>query len=1017
MPTCTDTIIDEPKEIFTCNFPDCTVSFVRKDLYDRHIGRHGGATPQDGTSPANASQRSYNKSGMTARRDPEANNWLGVQGRSLNRSKSSPDEREGPQSSRGRPRSGDAVAEATDTLHGATDGRLPVLGSLGETNPGTRNSGQTVSVTSNAQELGSSNMVEFRSSTVAEYSRTHLEHATPRRDNDFSTDKGHIQPLPLADPPVAAQGTSSDHISEPLATNVNRPDFNASNIYQVVNHPKSYTFPVLSAGGDATNGKSIQPNGSGAMLEDHLFHVSPSSTDDLAALLFQENYNTADGAALFDASYGGFGFFNNFGQLYSTPMQHQIALDTQRDDRDSSHLAGSDQGSGAVNKAPNTLLSPQKRDALVDIILHQFSESGYKERPTKNSLHADDSVISLPCMRAYIDSYWTNFHNQLPILHKPTFVPDTSHNYLLLAIVVMGAGMLNRNPEQLVSAPEASRFANFVSRNLRWQVFMDAESHPPSKLWVIQTLIILEAHEKLNADRESHERAHVYFPTTLTLMRRGTSLMGKWSFLPRDPSRTNSPRRHLAKVGEEDSGNDPASQLSTTWWEQWIAQEAAHRAAFAAFFLDATHATMFGHSATLAIHEIQLPLPCDDALWSASSASEVICAEASLLANGLKPLGFLEGLKRTLRGEHVHTNSLGRIILLAGLMSISWQMRQRELYGATLGRDVLLGASERWRSKVLNAFDCWKVDYDDSMDRIREASVQWQTTRSRTIDIDIGSGAFSQLGTVLYHHAHLAAHLNVPEVCVFAGAPKMLGRVISLDDYQKVHDRIARWATSANAADAVYHALRLCEFVMCPQSGSNTLDPLGARRTQNDRLSQGLDSARNNGNASGDRSSLRLNTRYDRVLYTPWTVYFAALILWAYGFVLDGPLRPFPSDLKFPPEPGIPTTNVASDLGVFPSSSREIPRDGLLQARYDDLRSYLSAMLPTGSSKCSLKDFKHHLRQDSLIGKRNRLVGLLSVLDENFSSSEWELIKEGRERLRDAGRTLKTGILPNKSRV
>ena len=42
-------------------------------------------------------------------------------------------------------------------------------------------------------------------------------------------------------------------------------------------------------------------------------------------------------------------------------------------------------------------------------------------------------------------------------------------------------------------------------------------------------------------------------------------------------------------------------------------------------------------------HEMRLPLPCDEGLWSATSAAEVARVHSSLQTNGIKPTMFLDG--------------------------------------------------------------------------------------------------------------------------------------------------------------------------------------------------------------------------------------------------------------------------------------------------------------------------------------------------------------------------------------
>lgn len=59
-----------------------------------------------------------------------------------------------------------------------------------------------------------------------------------------------------------------------------------------------------------------------------------------------------------------------------------------------------------------------------------------------------------------------------------------------------------------------------------------------------------------------------------------------------------------------------------SWWKRWVSNESMNRVVFAAFQMDTLHASMFGHSADLLPHELRLQLPCDDSLWTATSAEE-----------------------------------------------------------------------------------------------------------------------------------------------------------------------------------------------------------------------------------------------------------------------------------------------------------------------------------------------------------------------------------------------------------
>ena len=276
----------------------------------------------------------------------------------------------------------------------------------------------------------------------------------------------------------------------------------------------------------------------------------------------------------------------------------------------------------------NALLSSEKRCRLIDIMQQRFNEaenfSESKSEVLGGNQDAEEHALSMHSMQLYIGSYWYHFHAQMPILHRPTFSADNTHDYLLLAVMVIGASCLGRIHGRSIT-DTAAKLANFIAWHLRWQIYMHVDFQPPAKLWIFQVLLLLEVYEKMHAKRALHERAHIHFATTLTLMRRGSSLVGKSSGTA-TPVLSEYP--HHSSSGHHQPLNKTISITPDAYWERWITAEATRRVAFAAFLLDATHSTMFGHAAVMVVQEIRLPLPCDDALWSATSSAEVGRVEA-----------------------------------------------------------------------------------------------------------------------------------------------------------------------------------------------------------------------------------------------------------------------------------------------------------------------------------------------------------------------------------------------------
>ncbi|KAI0817330.1 fungal-specific transcription factor domain-containing protein [Xylaria sp. FL0064] len=562
---------------------------------------------------------------------------------------------------------------------------------------------------------------------------------------------------------------------------------------------------------------------------------------------------------------------------------------------------------------PESILSDEKSQEIFDLIKEKFHENNHApvERQGENLLEGnrsdDEHMLSRKMMQLYIGSYWLHFSDQVPILHKPTFLPDRTPNLLLIAVMAIGAACLDRSHGPKITQAGAN-LSNFLAWNLRWEIFMDVNCRPPAKLWAFQTLLLLELYEKMYSTRELHERAHIHHATTITLMRRGRSLIGK-SALDSPPSARDD--RSTSASSRQSSTSGPA-HTPDEWWNNWITNESTRRAAFVAFLIDSIHATMFGHSTVMVAHEMRLPLPCDDQLWKATSGAEVGRIESNHMSNGIKPMAFLEGLKRTLAGQEVNTNPFGRQILMAGLLSVSWHMNQRDLQVSSLGQNMsqALGGRDKWRGTLMRAFDAWRNEFDKSLQNSNPTYDPYSSDKRNDANVVFESR------TVLHHLAHMAMHVDIVDCQIFARAKRLLGRAIGSQDLSSAQRRMKdHWAPSARARDATFYAAKfLCSVLL---------------------------------------DGTQYCARDDVLLNRPWVLYFAALVVWCYGFAIAGPC------------PG----------HEIPSSHEE---------KHTQMRDYLQRLgsIQTPDDLKFMKDV-------------NKTSALLAVLKDAFGSTRWELLHEG----------------------
>ncbi|KAL8659612.1 MAG: hypothetical protein Q9226_000317 [Calogaya cf. arnoldii] len=579
------------------------------------------------------------------------------------------------------------------------------------------------------------------------------------------------------------------------------------------------------------------------------------------------------------------------------------------------------------------ILSEDKWQQLLELIENRFIETDNApvEKQKSALLHGNledpHHVLSRSRMQTYIGSYWYHFHPQMPILHKPTFSATRAQNLLLVAVIAIGASCLDKLHGHEVTQ-EGAELSNFLAWHLRGEIFKDKDCTAPAKLWVFQALLLLEVYEKMYSTRLLHERAHIHHVATLTLMRRGPFMIGR--------SALDSPPTGTVDKGEA-SINDTREQshdhTPDQWWNHWIHNEATRRVAFAAFIIDSIHTTMFGHTATMVAHEMKLQLPCDEPLWSATSSAEVNRIENTLKESGIKPISFFEGLRNTLNNNSVRTNSLGRTALMAGLLSVSWHMGQKDLQVRSLGALKALGGKDIWRGTLTKAFDFWKRDFDQNVSSTHLAAMSnWYQPSGKPDEENIFESR-----TVLHHLAHMATHVDIVSCQIFARAKRLLSRTTLPSDYTTAQRRIREhWAPRPSARDATFYALKFLAQVLTP-------DTAGVKRSASE---------------VGMGGPTAYSARDDFLINRPWVVYMAALIVWSYGYALDGSIKSSP-DIAQSPE------KQTYDMRLF------LERVGGVDDPAD--------LVDTPD--------------------RNACMGLLYILKAMFEKCRWELLHEGAKLL------------------
>ncbi|KAG5939620.1 hypothetical protein E4U53_007759 [Claviceps sorghi] len=442
--------------------------------------------------------------------------------------------------------------------------------------------------------------------------------------------------------------------------------------------------------------------------------------------------------------------------------------------------------------------------------------------------------LSLGMLQDCLNSFWFTAAPRLPVVHQPTFSANSCPMLLLLVMIALGAACLkSQDPHRRWA--EYGGFAECIMASARWELLQLEGTLPCVTLWVAQGLLLVEYYEKLYATRQLHERALVHHASFLMLMRRGTPLVGR----PGPESMS-------------DSGDDgPPAMIvdARTWWLYWAETQSMHRVIFATFMLDILHAAIFGHTASVGAHEIRLPLPCDDSLWTASTPEAVRQLDANLKMYGVREVHFLDGLKRTLHGKDVKTDSFGKMILLCGVLSIAWHLNHRATDPKWLElRHAAAEKRDKWRELVLDALSEWPRSFDIG----KSDAMTDEIPGLRCLPNGPVSSAY-----LLLHFTRMSVHVDTVDLQVYGGAQRVQGRQVGSVMFAEAAGRLLAWSRQPSSRQAVLHAFKLLYRAL--------IDP-NPRQRHNPRQTP----------------LPRYSVLREADLHRPWIMYLSTLVIWTF---------------------------------------------------------------------------------------------------------------------------------------
>ena len=131
-----------------------------------------------------------------------------------------------------------------------------------------------------------------------------------------------------------------------------------------------------------------------------------------------------------------------------------------------------------------------------------------------------------PNLAHFYNLYFENYHPHFPILHKPTLDPLNASPLLITAIVTLGSTLSSdvAHFETAVKIHDSLRYIIFnvslwccITIVLSANRFKSGDFEPPASLWCVQTLLLIQAHEKMFSTRKHHQLAHIFHGAIITV--------------------------------------------------------------------------------------------------------------------------------------------------------------------------------------------------------------------------------------------------------------------------------------------------------------------------------------------------------------------------------------------------------------------------------------------------------------------------------------------------------------------
>ncbi|GAA6029093.1 hypothetical protein JCM8097_001590 [Rhodosporidiobolus ruineniae] len=219
----------------------------------------------------------------------------------------------------------------------------------------------------------------------------------------------------------------------------------------------------------------------------------------------------------------------------------------------------------------------------------------YKVRELSDPGLSERFVPRLELLELFVQLYFEKYHALFPLVHKPTWDPNTAPSFLVLAVASVGARYAH---ERVVGANMHAHALLEAARRMA-QLMGDLDNTLLRTVAWQQTLLIVLQSGIFSGNKRDLERTQAFASMPITFARRQG-----WF---KDP-RVDEAAEELLPLDDR--------------WKRWRNREEIRRLGFGAVVFDCAATALWNlESLSLYLDAANTALPCHDALWDAPTST------------------------------------------------------------------------------------------------------------------------------------------------------------------------------------------------------------------------------------------------------------------------------------------------------------------------------------------------------------------------------------------------------------